>query len=321
MKTLLKVLASLLGLVILLAGAAYVWASVATSRKLAQTYAVHALDFPVPFPLSGEDATAVPEGDRARVAMERAVERGRHLLQSRYACAECHGQNFGGGTMIDAPVMGRILGPNLTSGRGGRISSYRAADWDRIVRHGVLPDGRPAAMPSEDFQLMSDQELSDIVAYIKSVPAVDHEVPAPTWGPIGKLLIATGRLPLAAERVASRGNTHPLNPPPTDASVEFGRHLAGGCMGCHRENYAGGPILSGDPSWPAARNLTPHAEGLSNWTYDQFVRAMRDGVRPDGAALKPPMTLITPYAKKITDVEMQALWKFLQSLPPTATNK
>jgi cytochrome c553 len=320
MKRLLKILVSLLLVVLILAAAVYVWASVATSRKLAQTYTVHAVDFPIPFPLSAEDASAVPDADRARVATERAVERGRHLLQSRYACAACHGESFGGGTMIDAPVMGRILGPNLTRGRGGKTASYRAADWDRIVRHGVLPDGRPAAMPSEDFQLMSDQELSDIVVYITSLPPVDHEAAAPTWGPIGKLLIATGRLPMAAERVPGRGDAHPVAPPPTGASVELGRHIAGTCMGCHRENYAGGPILAGDPSWPPARNLTPHAEGLSTWTYDRFVNAMRNGMRPDGTALKIPMTFVTPYAKKVTDVEMQALWMFMRSLPPTATN-
>ena len=320
MKKLLKIFASLLGLAVLLVGAGYAWASVATSRKLAQTYTVHAHDFAIPVPLSDADAAGVPEADRARVATERAVERGRHLLQSRYACGECHGRNFGGGTMIDAPAMGRLFGPNLTSGRGGRIAAYRAADWDRIVRHGVLPDGRPAAMPSEDFQLMSDEELSDVVAYITSLPPVDNEVPAPTWGPIGKMLIATGRLPLAADHAASR-TSHPVAPPPAAASVEFGKHIAGVCVGCHRENYAGGAILSGDPSWPPARNLTPHAEGLTNWTYDQFAKAMREGVRPDGTPVKPPMTLITPYAKQITDVEMQALWAFLRSLPPTATNK
>jgi mono/diheme cytochrome c family protein len=321
MKKLFKIVASLLGLVVVLAAAAYVWASVATSRKLAQTYAVHTVDFPIPFPLSGTDVAAVPEAHRPRVAMERAVERGRHLIQSRYACVECHGQNLGGGTMIDAPVMGRILGPNLTRGQGGRTAGYRPADWDRIVRHGVLPDGRPAAMPSEDFQLMSDQELSDLVAYVTSLPPVDHVVPPPTWGPIGRLLIATGRLPLAAERVASHAKAHPTGPPPTAVSVEFGRHIAGSCVGCHSGNYAGGPIVGGDPSWVPARNLTPHAEGLSNWTYDQFGRAMREGTRPDGTALQPPMTLITPYAKRISDVEMRALWAFLQSLPPTATNR
>ena len=44
------------------------------------------------------------------------------------------------------------------------VTDYEPADWDRIVRHGLLSDGRPAAMPSEDFQMMSDQELSDIIA-------------------------------------------------------------------------------------------------------------------------------------------------------------
>lgn len=305
MKLALKILASLVVLLVLLAAGGYAWISMGSSRKLAQTYTVHAADFPIPF----------PPGD-----MPDAVERGRHLLESRYACNECHGRNLGGGTMIDAPVMGRILGPNLTRGRGSRTASYRPTDWDRIVRHGVLPDGRPAAMPSEDFRLMSDQELSDIVAYITSLPPVDNVVPAPTWGPIGKMLIATGQLPLSADRVASL-TSHPATPPPTETTVEFGRHIAAVCMGCHQENYAGGRIVSGDPSWPPARNLTPHAEGLANWSYEQFTKAMRDSVRPDGTPLKPPMTLIAPYAKNITDVEMQALWKFLQSLPPTATNK
>ena len=320
MKKLFKILLSLVGLVVVLAGAAYAWASVATSRKLAQTYQVHSVDFPVPFPLAEAEAAAVAEADRPRVAAERAVERGRHLLQSRYACGECHGQNFAGGTMIDAPVMGRILGPNLTRGRGSRTASYRPADWDRIVRHGVLPDGRPASMPSEDFQLMSDQELSDIVAYITAQPPVDNEVPRPAWGPIGKMLIATGRLPLGADRIRPL-DTHPVSPPPAAASVEFGRHIAATCMGCHRENYAGGPIVGGDPSWPPARNLTKHADGLSTWSYEQFDKTMREGVRPDGTPLKPPMTLITPYAKNVTEVEMRALWAYLQSLPPAPTNQ
>lgn len=149
---------------------------------------------------------------------------------------------------------------------------------------------------------------------------MDNDVAAPTWGPIGEMLIATGRLPLTADRLAGRTEAHPVTPPPTSVSVEFGRHIAGACMGCHRESYASGPIVGGDPSRPPARNLTRHADGLSAWTSDQFAAAMRQGVRPDGTALKPPMTLITPYAKQVTDTELQALWTFLQSLPPTPTN-
>jgi hypothetical protein len=31
------------------------------------------------------------------------------------------------------------------------------------------------------------------------------------------------------------------------------------------------------------------------------------------------MTLIFPYARNMTEVEMQALWAFLQSVPPRPT--
>ena len=99
-----------------------------------------------------------------------------------------------------------------------------------------------------------------------------------------------------------------------------GKHLAGICTGCHRENLAGGPIIGGDPSWVPARNLTPHAQGLASWTYDQFVNAMRNATRPDGSPIQPPMALITPYAQRMTDVELQALWNYLRSVPAQPTN-
>ena len=68
--------------------------------------------------------------------------------------------------MIDDPAIGRVRGPNLRPARGIARASYTMADWDRIVRHGVKPDGKPAIMPSDDFFKMSDAELSDIVAYV-----------------------------------------------------------------------------------------------------------------------------------------------------------
>jgi mono/diheme cytochrome c family protein len=321
MKTALKVVVGLLLLVVLVAAGVYVWATITSNRLRSQTFTAHTVDFPIPFPLTEAEAATVAEPDRARVAMERAVERGRHLVQARYACVECHGQNFGGGTMIDAFPMGTILGPNITAGRGSKTTNYRPTDWDRIVRHGILPDGRPAMMPAEDFQLMSDQELSDVVAYIQSAPPVDNEVPAPTLGPLGKVLSATGELELAVNRIPDHYRPHAVTPPTADTSAEFGRHLAGICTGCHRENLAGGPIVGGDPSWVPARNLTPHAQGIATWTYDNFVAAMRNSMRPDGTPLQPPMTLVAPYAQRMTDVEMQALWNYLRTVPAQPTNQ
>jgi hypothetical protein len=45
---------------------------------------------------------------------------------------------------------------------------------------------------------------------------------------------------------------------------------------------------------------------------------MRDGVRPDGTALLPPMTLVAPYAQNMTDIELQAMWAYLRTLPSVA---
>ena len=76
------------------------------------------------------------------------------------------GADLSGGVMMDAMPVGRMFGPNLTLGEGSVTREYTAADWDRAVRHGVGTDGRPLVMPALDFQLMSDQELADIVTYI-----------------------------------------------------------------------------------------------------------------------------------------------------------
>jgi len=252
------------------------------------------------------------------LAQDRAVVRGRHLVSARYPCVACHCPNFAGGVMVDSAAIGSLLGPNLTTGVGSRTLTYTARDWDRIVRHGILPDGRPGVMPSEDFQLMSDQELSDIITYVRTLPAVDNTVPAPTFGPLGTVLVATGQLRFSAALIPNHTLAHAVLPPAAEASIEFGRHLAGVCTGCHGADFSGGPIPGGDPAWPAARNLTPDATGLQGWTYDQFAAVLLKSERPDGTTLRPPMSLIEPFGKSMTEVERRALWAYLQSLPPVS---
>jgi cytochrome c553 len=317
---LLKILGVLIVVLVVLGLCMYVWAGIATNRLRAQTFATHSVDFPIPFPVDPTDPAATEQtGDALKqLAQQRAVERGKHLVAARYTCTACHGQNFGGGVMVDAFPIGHLLAPNLTLGTGSRTADFQPRDWDRIVRHGVLRDGHPAVMPSEDFQHMSDQELSDIVSYIRSLPPVDNTVPASTFGPLGKVLVATGKLKFSATVIPDHMAAHPVSPPAASASAEFGKHLANVCTGCHGADLSGGPIAGGDPSWPPARNLTPDATGLKGWTYDQFVTALAKSQRPDGTPLRPPMTLMAPYAQNMTDTERQGLWAYIQSVPPVS---
>jgi hypothetical protein len=77
--------------------------------------------------------------------------------------------------------------------------------------------------------------------------------------------------------------------------------------------------LGGDPSWPPARNLTPHADGLAGWTLDDFRRVLFQATRPDGTPIRAPMDAMVPFAENMTDVEIEALWAYLQSAPPAPT--
>jgi mono/diheme cytochrome c family protein len=218
--------------------------------------------------------------------------------------------------MIDDPAIGTVRGPNLTSGAGGRVEGYTMRDWDRVVRHGVLPDGKPALMPSQDFFQMADEELLDIVAYVRSRPPVDAEVPRPALGLGGLVLVATGQLALSAEAGAAT-TQHRARPPEAADTVEFGAHVAATCVGCHRPGFEGGPMPFGPPDWPEAANLTPHASGLSEWTFEEFDRALTQGVTRDGRELAEPMSEIIAGTRAMLPIERRALWTYLQSLPPT----
>ena len=87
--------------------------------------------------------------------------------------------------------------------------------------------------------------------------------------------------------------------------IERGKYLAslGGCMDCHTPGYFFGKpdmarFLGGSevgfeiPGLGVFHgpNLTPDKEtGLGNWTTDEIVKAMQQGIRPDGRVLAPIM--------------------------------
>ncbi|MCC7073609.1 MAG: c-type cytochrome [Deltaproteobacteria bacterium] len=261
------------------------------------------------------DADLLAGVDLVAIAKERALARGKHLIEARGGCADCHGADFGGKVIIDAPPMGVWASPNITM--GGNAKNLAPADWDRIVRHGVAKDGTSATMPAIDYTGMSDRELSDIITFITSAPPVDKPNIENKMGPVRGVLIATGGIPVAAELI-DHGAGHPKVPPDEAVTLEFGKHVASGCVGCHGLNFAGGPVPGGDPKWPDAANLTPDASGLAGWTAADFRTLAREGKSKDGREMQEPMKGITAAMRAMTDTELDATFLFLQSLPPLA---
>ena len=96
---------------------------------------------------------------------------------------------------------------------------------------------------------------------------------------------------------------------------------AAGCAGCHTEAkedavpFAGGRELKTPFGTFYGPNITPHAEaGIGRWAEADFLRALRSGLRPDGAHYFPAFPY--PSFTLISDVDARDLWAYFRSLPP-----
>lgn len=247
-----------------------------------------------------------------------AIERGRHVAEAITLCGHCHGADLGGAVVADLPGLGRLWASNLTPGRSGPAPSS-TSEWVAAVRHGVDSEGRTlVAMPSEHLRSLSDADLGAVVAYLEQVPPVDRDIPARRIGLLARLsfLLGRGTDVLSAERTAARPAPAPA--PPAAATPEYGAYLArvGLCHLCHHEDLSGGLHPLALPEEPVPADLRPGGL-LEAWSRDDFGLALRAGVTPDGRTLDPAWMPWPRYAQ-LTDLELDALWSFLRTLPAPA---
>lgn len=292
MKRVLKwigiVVGGLLGLIILLGAGTYT----VSAGRMNRTYEVTA-----------EYTLDVPDDPESIAA-------GEHLA-SIYLCNDCHAADLSGYLFVDDPVFGQIYTPNLTGGENGIGRSHSDEELARAIWYGVKPDGSPTiGMPYEFHQAISISDMEKLIAYLRSVPPVDTNHPKASYGPMMRVMHATNQFPLIpAERVdASQPPRDPISPEDT---LAYGEYVATMCTHCHGPNFAGDEFF-GSP------NITPATIGT--WTEAEFVRAVTEGVRPDGSQIDPelmPWESISRY----TDEELQALWAYLQTVEPVAVEE
>lgn len=96
---------------------------------------------------------------------------------------------------------------------------------------------------------------------------------------------------------------------------------AAGCAGCHTDEKHNGAPLAGGPALTTpfgifyAPNITPDPDtGIGRWSEADFIRALRQGVSPDGAHYYPAF----PYTSytRLSDADLRALKAYLFSLKP-----
>ncbi|MDM0018091.1 c-type cytochrome [Variovorax saccharolyticus] len=111
---------------------------------------------------------------------------------------------------------------------------------------------------------------------------------------------------------------------PTAAQIERGRYLAlaGNCAGCHTTRggaaYGGGVGIETPFGTVFSSNLTPDPKaGIGGWSAAHFWRAMHNGRSKDGRLLYPAFPY--PNFTRVTREDSDALFAYLQSIPPAAT--
>lgn len=284
MKKVLKWTGIVVGILVVLAIIAVAGLSLSVSSRLNKTYQITPEAVAIP-----TDAASVAEGERLYVVY----------------CSSCHGADAGGTEFFNDPALAYIPASNLTHGEGGVGEAYSDADWVRATRHGANPQGKPLlVMPAKDLNYLSDEDLGQIIAFLKQVPPVDRQWPAYSTTLMGRVLIALGAFGDVINVETIDHVKRPFTPAP-GVTAEYGQYLVDtiGCRACHGPDLTGGK--DPNPAAPPAPSLAPDGN-LGSWDQQTFIAMIR---------VRKSEWMDFESLSHMTDDELSALWLYLSALP------
>ncbi|GAB3178049.1 c-type cytochrome [Telluribacter humicola] len=285
--------------------------------------------------------TGVPTYDQPnipKISVELTPERvARGEVIAQIQCMECHADKnnrLTGKYMSEVPaVFGKLYSKNITQDKEKGIGNWTDGELVYFLRTGVRRDGTFAPVMPQ-FPNMADEDLKSVIAWLRSdrfpVQATSEEPQASELSFVSKLLSHTLMKPLPYPQtfVAMPDSADPI------ALGKYTADAIGDCYACHSGDmldqdkvhpeqskgyYGGGIEMVGENGEPIiTANLTFDEEtGIARkYTKEQFIKAVKMGVRPDGSILRQPM------APKIglTDQEVGAIYEYLKTVPKVKNN-
>ncbi|RYE87675.1 MAG: c-type cytochrome [Hyphomicrobiales bacterium] len=241
------------------------------------------------------------------------------------ACGSCHtpigptgfvNEQALSGRLVEENAQFKAISPNITP--AGPVKDWTDEQLAKAIREGIRPDGSLIGppMPFEVYKGISDDDLQSIVAYLRTVPAVENDPGASTYN-----------IPLPP---AYGPPVTSVAAVPEGVTVEYGSYLAnalGHCTVCHTKLNeqgmaqfdtllgAGGNEFHGPWGTVVSANITPY--GLAEYTDEQIATMITHGELPDGSKLTGPMAF--PFYAKMKADDVQAIVTYLRSLPSIPT--
>ncbi len=228
-----------------------------------------------------------------------SIARGAHLARTR-GCRGCHGEDLGGQVM-----WGHAVAPNLAAYARDEI----AATFEAALRHGIGRDGKALySMPSYNFVRMRDEDVADLIAYLRTEPVAQSGLPRPS-------LPWRVRFDMALGKDAAIPAFLHLVPPlrrasDPDPAVARGEYVAmTTCNECH------GFGLRADSPWEDA---APDLLVIRAYDEGAFRRLMREGTAVGDRELEMMSGVARSRFAYFTDQEITDLYRFLTDMSARA---
>lgn len=273
-------------------------------------------------------AVALATVSAAAASEDEAVARGAYLFRAAN-CLGCHtdraakGAPLAGGRALRTPF-GTFYSPNITPDRETGIGAWGEDDFRRAMTHGLSPTGAPyyPVFPYPSFTRMTDADVADLWAFLRTVPAVRqnnkvHRLDPPFgWRPGLRIWRSLYFDPGPAE-------------PPPQGSKEWrrGRYLVaalGHCGECHTpRGRLGNPLpemeMAGSADGAEGKpvpNITPDvATGIGDWSARDIAFYLETGFRPDGDVAGGIMAeIIETSTSHLTAADRAAIAVYLKGL-------
>ncbi|MCX6275978.1 MAG: c-type cytochrome [Bacteroidetes bacterium] len=279
---------------------------------------------------TGSHEVNVPAIPNVEVTPAR-VERGERIASM--LCKHCHLSPETGkmtGRMLkEVPQFGKIYSRNITKDPEIGIGKWSDAEIIYFIRTGINPkSGKfiPPYMPK--LLHISDEDLRSVVAFLRSdmpeVQADKSEFPESEPSFLSKFLSLVAFHPYEYPK-------HEIPDPDTSNQLAWGKYLTLyqiECFACHSKDFktmnvevpeksegffGGGNQMTDEDGKPITTlNITPDEEtGIGKWSEEEFIKALRSGIVPNGPALRNPMM---PYLT-LTDAEAKAIYAYLRTVP------
>ena len=242
-------------------------------------------------------------------------------------CASCHAKPDGdrtqlsGGRALESPF-GTFYVPNISSDPKDGIGNWTEAQFLTAMLKGTGPDGQHLypSFPYASYQRMRVDDVRDLFAYLKTLPAVqgrvqDHDLPFPfnirlALGP-WKLLFLDGKpfQPDPSKSTEWNRGSYLVNGPGHCAECHSPRNLLGGLDETKR--FAGGPNPEGEGWVP---NITQ--KSLASWSEQDFADFLESGDTPDFNSVGGSMRPVIQNLSHLTPEDRKAMAVYLKSLSP-----